>query len=111
MSLKHNHRIKDENKDRERTQKIKDILCHIASFVVVGISCLCSLAYFVSSYGESMAFWYLIANFWAVNHIISLDSKEYNKEIELLKMENNRLKILEQTNKELEAKLKEKDDN
>ena len=39
------------------------------------------------------------------------DQERYNKEIELLKMENNRLKILEQTNKELEAKLKEKDDN
>lgn len=82
------HRINREKRDRETSQKIKDVLFGVMAFVVLIGSMASTLGYVVVHYGKGTAAWYFIIWLWAFNYVISIDSKKIRE----LEQENRQLK-------------------
>lgn len=82
------HRINKEKRARETSQKRKDMLCRVASFVTVFFSLLCTITYLIENRLGSLAFWYFLLWAWALGYVASSSDKE----IARLERENENLK-------------------
>ena len=82
------YRINKDKKDRERSRKIKDVLCGVVAFFVLFGSFANTLGEIVVQHGKGIAFWYFFLWIWAFFYALSSSDDEIKK----LKRENELLK-------------------
>ena len=109
------HRTNQAKRERERSRKIKRVLCIVVSIVTMFFSGLCTLVYLVEEYGEGIAFWYVLLSLFSFSYITSASSEEDEKKISRLVTENELLKdsleTYKNSNEELKAELENKRKN
>lgn len=84
------HRINKAKKERERSQRRKDVLFSILSFIILFGSMATTLGEIVVRYGKGIAFIYFFLWICAIDYVVEKDKK--SKQIEKLERENEYLK-------------------